>query len=508
MVQPSLPKTTESYWRASVDVPAYEKLTHNIQVDIGIVGGGITGITAAYLLSRQGFTVCLVDSGTFFSGTTGNTTAKITVQHGLIYDELVKHFGLENAQKYYQSNQEAHQFIEKKIKEYKIACHYTKDDAYLYAESAQFQEQLETEYVAYEKLHISSEVITTTALPFKVKNAIVMKDQAYFHPLYYLQTLLEKCEMNNVQLFENTRAITVEYTKNPSIITEDNHRITCRYVIQASHYPFYDGTGFYPIKMYADRAYVIAAKTKKVISGMYINAETPTRSIRPALVNGEQVLLFAGENHKTGQSKVPMMNHYSSLSNFANTHFTVEHIPFRWSAQDYTTLDKIPYIGRVTKHQHNVFVATGFRKWGMTNGTNAAQIITDLILEKENPYAELYSPSRNIALDPSLRKIIMYNADVAKHLVKGKLENPKEKISSLKSNEACVVIIKGNRVGIYKNEKEKLFAVDTTCTHLGCELQWNNAETSWDCPCHGSRFTIEGEIINGPAEKPLRKIKL
>lgn len=505
----NLPNQSKSYWHDSVDLPHFPKLEEKITVDVGIVGAGITGITAAYLLSKQGFNVCLIDAGYILNGTTGHTTAKITAQHGLIYDEFINHFGVENAAKYYKANDEARNFIEKIVTENNIDCHFTTEDAYIYTNSEQYVKNIENEWKAYEKLNIKGEILDTTPLPFAVKKAIKMENQAHFHPLEYLNTLIDECQENRVQIFENTRAVSIEYNKQPAIITEDDHRIICRYVIQASHYPFYDGTGFYPIKMYADRSYIIAAKTKKTVeNGMYINAETPTRSIRPVTINNEKMLLIGGDNHKTGQSHGQMMAHYDTLRKFADEKFQLLNIPYRWSAQDQVTVDKLPYVGYVTKNQHNVFVATGYRKWGMTNGTNAALLLHDLIMEKDNQYADLFSPARNIKVDPSIRKLISFNTDVAKHLIKGKVDSSNADIEELKQNEACTTIIDGQRIGVYKDEDEQIHAVDTTCTHLGCEVEWNNAENSWDCPCHGSRFTYTGDILNGPAVKPLKKVTI
>src|SRR5690625_2403707 len=335
-----------------------------------------------------------------------------------------------------------------------------------------------------------------------------MRNQALFHPLLYIQKLLEACVDNGVEIYEHTRALNVEFVTKPSVITNTDTRIFADYVIQASHYPFYDGLGFYPTRMYASRAYIIAVKLEnKIEEGMYINAEQPSRSIRTCEINGEDYVLIAGEGHKTGQGN-NMMQHYKALHTFAEENFKVTSVAYRWSAQDYITLDKIPYVGRLTDSHNNIFVATGYRKWGMTNSTNAAKLITDLILENENKYEQLFSPSRDITLDPSVRKIISFNTDVAKHLVKGKLDRPNEDVEALEINSACITTIKGERVGVFKDANNELHGIDTTCTHLGCEVAWNDAEHSWDCPCHGSRFSFNGDIINGPAVKPLRKINL
>lgn len=506
----NLPKESNSYWKDSSDSRQFDPLTKDITTDIGIVGGGITGITAAYILSKQGYSVSLIDSGLLLNGTTGHTTAKITAQHGLIYDELITHFGKTQAKLYFEANNNAGQFIKDLIAEENIECDYKEQDAYIYTNSADEIEKLDKEYNAYQTLDIDSELLTND---FPISNipmmkALKMKHQAQFHPLKYLTALITACIANNVQFYEQTRAIDIEYNKQPAIITENNHRIVCNYVIQASHYPFFDGLGFYPTRVYADRSYIIACKLSEAVpEGVFISAETPTRSIRNVKVNDEEMILIAGDAHKTGQGENTEL-HYEALKDFATKNFSVESIPYRWSAQDYVSLDKVPYIGPVTKNQKNIFVATGFRKWGMTNGTNAARLISDLINENDNEYTDLFSPSRKIKANPSIAKAISYNTDVAKHLIAGKLGINKKEISDLAVNTACITTINGTRAGVYLDNETNLHAVDTTCTHLGCEVEWNQAEISWDCPCHGSRFTHTGEVINGPAKKPLSKVDL
>lgn len=501
---------TISYWLTTIHKTSYPTLDRDIRVDVGIVGGGITGITTAYLLSKAGFKVCLIDAKRIFSGTTGYTTAKITAQHGLIYSELIQQYDLEFAQKYYKANERAKQFIQQMITTYEIDCAYEEEDAYLFTNDPSHFTKLTSEHKAYEQLHIEGELLESVSTPFPVKRSLVMKKQAHFHPLHYLQTLVEQCEKNGVLIFENTHAVHVDYTNHPNIICSNEKRIICNYVVQASHYPFFDGNKFFPVKMYASRSYAIAIKPKNTFEqGMYINTEKPTRSIRPILIDNEPMVILSGENHKTGQSDVPMKNHYKELITFAENHFGMEKLLYKWSAQDYTTLDKIPYVGKMTADQHRVFVATGFNKWGMTNGTNAALLITDLILEKDNPFTSIFSPSRTIVADPSIKNFITYNVDVAKHLIKGKISTKKEeRIEQLDKEEACVIQKEGQKIGVYKDVNGTLHAVDTTCTHLGCEVQWNNAENSWDCPCHGSRFTYEGQVLNGPAEKPLKQIHI
>ncbi|SES78994.1 Glycine/D-amino acid oxidase [Oceanobacillus limi] len=501
--QPKIPEYPESYWRDSVkQLPHFSQLQESIRTEVGIVGGGIAGITTAYLLSKQNVKVTLLDADELLNGTTGHTTAKITAQHGIIYDEFIQHFGLEKALQYYQATTEAKELIEKHIDELGINCDYTKEDAYIYTNSDDYISQLETEKKAYDQLEIDSDLLDDIPLDVPLKSALVMKNQAQFHPLKYLTELVEEAKNNGVQFFENTTAIDVEYNKNPSIITKEGNRVTCEHVVVASHFPFYDRQSFYFARMYPERSYVLGAKMKQEFpGGMYINAESPTRSIRTTTLNGERLWLIGGENHKTGQGK-STIEHYNALKDFANNMFEVEEIPYRWSAQDLTTIDKLPYIGQATEGEENVFVATGFRKWGMTNGTIAAKILTDKVVHGKSKYEDLYSPTRFQA-DPTLRKFTSINADVAKHMIKGKLEFGHRGIEELSAGDATVTRINGKRAGVYKDKDNKVYALDTTCTHMKCEVEWNSGDRTWDCPCHGSRFSYKGDVLEGPAKKPL-----
>ncbi|MCT2536892.1 FAD-dependent oxidoreductase [Aquibacillus koreensis] len=501
-----VPQFPEPYWRESVKFPTFPKLDKSIHIDIGIVGGGIAGITTAYLLTKQGYKVALLEAGKLFNGTTGHTTAKISAQHGLIYDELIQHLGEDKAKLYYDANEEAKQFIQNTIDEHNIDCDFSVEDAYVYTNDDKYVSKISNELKAYEKLGINGEIVDEIPFDIPIKSAIIMKDQAQFHPLKYLVSLVQFIKENGGRIYENTTATDVENGDHPNILTLDGHRVTCNYVVAASHFPFYGGQGFYFSRMYPHRSYIVAVKTdKKYPGGMYINAEKPTRSIRSTTTDGEELWLIGGEHHKTGQGK-PTTEHYDALETFADQTFGIKEYVYRWSAQDLTTLDKVPYIGKVTEDQPEVLIATGFNKWGMTSSTVAAKLITDLISNKENKYAELYAPSRFHA-DPDLKKFMEINADVAKHMVQGKLEFTSASIDDVKEDEAKVIRINGKRAGVYREKSGEVHVVDTTCTHMGCEVNWNDGERSWDCPCHGSRFSITGEVLEGPAQQPLKRYK-
>jgi len=308
---------------------------------------------------------------------------------------------------------------------------------------------------------------------------------------------------NNVQIYENSRAVNIEEDDdNYIIITEQNKKARAKIVVMASHYPFYNKPGIYFARIFPIRSYIIGIKAKeKYPGGMYINAEKPTRSLRHQNTEDGELILVVGANHITGQIDDTDEN-YEALIDFANNVFTVESIPYRWSTQDYMTLDSIPYIGNFTSNTPNLYVATGFEQWGMTNSMVAAMLLRDLIVKGENPWQDVYNPSRKNII-ASAKNFIKQNLAVAEHLLNGKLSQlPKD--LDIEPGEAKAIKMEGERIGAYKDEEGKFHLVNTTCPHMGCELNWNSAERSWDCPCHGSRFTYEGEIIQGPAVKPLR----
>src|SRR5690625_5231872 len=414
-------ETTESFWRDSTEQTTFPSLEKNIKADVVIVGGGITGITAAYLLSKQNLNIVLIETDVLLNGTTGYTTAKITAQQDLIYDELIKNFDKDQAKLYYDAQIEALQLIENHVKQLQINCDFKKETAYVYTNSEEGLSKLEKEQQAYDQLNIPYKAIDKLPINVRIKGALAMENQANFHPIKYLQALIETCVENGVQIFEQTTAIDVEYNQNPVVITEKGNRIVSQNVIIASHYPFFDGQGFYPTRMYAERSYVLAVQTNKSYpGGMYINVESPARSIRSTPYKNGDLWIIVGEDHKTGQGK-STKEHFTALEQFATTHFGPIDIKYHWSAQDLTTLDKVPYIGPITKTQKNVLVATGYRKWGMTNGTIAAKILSDYVINEENRYVNLFIPSR-FKLTTDMKSFAKTNLDVAKHLIKGKVK--------------------------------------------------------------------------------------
>ena len=490
------------YWMASSNSTGFPALDKDIKVDVVIVGGGIVGITAAYLLKQENLKVAVVEADRIVQGATGHTTAKITSQHSLIYSKLIKHLGKEKAQQYTDANEHAISFIEGMVNEKQIDCDFSRQAAYVYTQSDKYIQQIKSEVDAALSLGIKAAYLDDLPLPFKIKAAERFDNQAQFHPRKYILALAQDIPGDGSHIFEQSRAIDFHEGNPCTVITEDGYKVIADNMIIASHFPAYGSSGYYFARLYPEKSYALGIRIKDNFpGGMYITAEDPGRSLRFTPYEDGELIIVGGEHHKTGEG--PNTNlHYKHLMDFARETYDSPELLFRWSTQDYTTLDDVPYVGNITAKSPNVYVATGFKKWGMTNGTVSAILLKDLITRGESPWAPVYNPSR-FESAPMIKNFTTTNFNTAKHFIGDKLKLT-TKDTDIKPGEAQIVSHDGKKVGIFKDKEEKIHAVDIVCTHMGCDLAWNAAELSWDCPCHGSRFTYEGDIIEGPALKSLR----
>jgi glycine/D-amino acid oxidase-like deaminating enzyme/nitrite reductase/ring-hydroxylating ferredoxin subunit len=491
----------QSYWIASTSTTHYPALSEDISVDVVIVGGGIVGISCAHLLKEEGLKVAVLEANHIAHGTTGHTTAKITSQHELIYNKIQKQMGMELAEQYADANETSIHEIKKIADDNNIDCDYISQPAFVYTQQEEYIQKISDEVKAASSLGIKASYVEEIPFSIPIKAAVRFDNQAQFHPLKYLLALAKNINNSGVYIYEQSRVVDIEEGDNYIITTAQGKKVNAKKVIIASHYPFYNKHGMYFTRIFPERSYVIAIKAKeKYPGGMYINAEEPARSLRYQDSPEGELIFVIGDNHKTGQSN-DTTTHYEALIDFANDVFTVEDVPFRWSTQDCMTLDGLPYVGHYTSNTPNMYIATGFGKWGMTNSMASAIILKDLITKGKSPWQDVYSPSRQTVV-ASTKNFIVGNINVAGQLLDGKLSPLPEDID-IKCGEGKVVEINGKRTGAYRDEHGTLYLVNTTCTHMGCELNWNSAEKSWDCPCHGSRFSYEGKIIEGPAVKPL-----
>lgn len=493
----------EPLWRADTELPSFPILQEQIFADVVIVGGGITGIVTGYMLTKEGKKVAILEADELLNGTTGHTTAKVTAQHNLIYDQLITSVGEEQARLYYEANAEAARWIRETIQQEGIECGFQEETAYVYTNSEEKEPSLLKEAESYKKLGIEGSLVDSMPWKTPFKQAVQMKGQARFHPLQFLKPLVEYITKNGGAIYEHSPAEDVEKGERPAVVLRSGVKAIGHDIVVASHFPFYDN-GFYFAKLHPTRSYVIAIKPKKEFpGGMYITAEQPTRSVRSTVYNGEEVLLISGDGHKTGKGQ-PTESHYQNLMDFAEKEFGIEELLFTWSTQDLVPMDKIPYIGKADEAE-NIYSATGFKKWGMTTSVAAARLLSDLIVHKQNRYTELFSPDRFKA-DPGIQQFVKQQSDVAATFIKGKLDYFFKERGNLPIDQGIVVNWEGTRAGAFKEKDGTVHLVDTTCTHMGCECEWNDAERTWDCPCHGSRYSITGEVIEGPAKKPLKNL--
>lgn len=425
----------DSIWMESAAQTTFPTLPGSTKTDVLIIGGGMAGLLCAHMLKKAGVDCILVEAKKICDGITGDTTAKITLQHGLIYDKLIHRFGYNYAKLYLQAQ-------EKACAEYAHLCQgidsdYETQDSYVYSLSD--WKKVTNEVTALNRLGGKAHFSKAEHLPFPVASAVCVKDQAQFHPLKFAFEIAR-----DLPIYENTKAIELL----PGKVQTQHGQISCNKIIVATHFPILNKHGSYFLKLYQHRSYVLALEGAPKLDGMYVDEDKKGLSFR----SYRDLLLLGGGSHRTGKQG----GNWRELEEFARKHYSSARIVGRWATQDCMSLDDVPYIGQYSKNTPDLYVATGFNKWGMTSAMVSAMILSDLVLGKPNIYAPVFSPARSI-----LRPQLIVNA----------LEST---------------------VGL-------LTPTAPRCPHLGCALKYNPAEHSWDCPCHGSRFSESGQLLNNPA---------
>lgn len=462
----------EAIWKKTVEIPRREMLKGDIHTKVAVIGAGMAGILTAYLLQEQGMEVVVLEADRIAGGQTGNTTAKITSQHNLIYAYLIEKFGEEKARQYADANQQAIDRYEEIIEKEQISCHFKRCPSYLYSVEEERKIELENEAEAARLLGIEAEFTTETELPFPVAGAVKFERQAQFHPLKFIREIAK-----NLTIYEESKVTRLE---DHCVFTEHG-MVEAEHVVFAVHYPWQVTPGYYFLRMHQERSYVIGLdlsglreaggfhKTTEqgektaYMEGMYLGVEEEGYSFR-VCENEKQVLLLGGGSHRTGENTSG--GKYHMLRQKAREWFPGCSEIAHWSAQDCMPMDKIPYIGYFSSEIPNWYVATGFGKWGMTSSMAAAQIITDMIAGRENENEEVFAPQRF-------------------------------PVTALSKNftENAIQAVKGLSKQILTIED-----FPKKCSHMGCKLEKNEDENTWECPCHGSRYTADGKLLNGPAQ--------
>jgi len=425
----------DSIWTQTVQLPRFEPLRSDLRTGVLIVGGGMAGLLCAYCLARAGVDYALVEADRIGGGITKNTTAKLTFQHGLLYDKLIREFGVEKARLYLEANQSALETYRELCRS--IDCDFEEKDAFVYSTGS--PQKIERELEALSRLGFPAEPVKETPLPFPVAGAVRFARQAQFHPLKFIAGIAE-----GLRIFEHTKVLEL----GPGRAVTNGGTVSAEKIIIATHFPLLNKHGSYFLKLYQHRSYVLALKNAPNVGGMYVDENEKGLSFR----NYGDLLLLGGGGRRTGKRG----GGWRELEDFVRTHYPDAQETARWATQDCMTLDGAPYIGQYSRRTPGLYTVTGFNKWGMTSAMAAARLLTDLVLGRDNPYAEVFSPSRTV-----LRSQLAVNG--------------LESVLGLVTPTA------------------------PRCPHMGCALKYNAAEHSWDCPCHGSRFGEDGRLIDNPA---------
>ena len=430
----------DALWMETVSLPRFPALRGDRKTDVLIIGGGMAGILCAWKLREAGVDCLLLEADRICGGVTAGTTAKITFQHGLCYDKMIREFGAEKARMYLDANRAALDGYRDLAA--RISCDFEEKDAYVYAPDS--REKIERELAALDKIGYPAQFTDKLPLPFPVAGAVKFPRQAQFHPLKFAAALTR-----SLPIYEHTP---VRQMMSHAALT-DTGTVTAKKIIVATHFPFINKHGWYFIKLYQHRSYLLALENGPDVDGMYLGEAENGMSFR----NYKNFLLIGGGDHRTGKKG----GGWWELEKFAGVHYPASPVRYRWAAQDCMTLDGIPYIGQYGRSTQELYVATGFNKWGMTSSMTAAMLLTDRVLGIENPYAPVFSPTRT-TLRPQLA------------------------------------------VNLFEATANLMTFSPKRCPHLGCALKWNPQEHSWDCPCHGSRFTARGKLLDNPATGNLK----
>jgi glycine/D-amino acid oxidase-like deaminating enzyme/nitrite reductase/ring-hydroxylating ferredoxin subunit len=497
----SAPTGGSSVWIDSEpEQPEHPSLSGDVHADVAVIGGGIVGITAALLLREAGVRVVLLEADRLARGVTAYTTAKVTSQHGVVYSNLRSRHGAEAARAYAEANEGGLAWIAERVERHGIDCDFRRRPAFAYVTSSRRRPEIEKEVEVAREAGLPADLVEDTPLPYAVGAAVRFGHQAEFHPRRYLLGLAGELKC---QIFEQSRAVALSHGDRCVVRTLNGQVIADRVVV-ATHYPFLDRALAFP-RVYAQRSYAICVRIAgPPPDGMFISTEGPTRSLRSVPLAGEELLLVGGEGHKVGTGG-DTQRRYERLEDFAREHFEVLSVENRYSTQDGVTADGLPYVGKLNHLSGRAFMATGFAKWGITNGTAAAMILRDLALGRDNPWSSTFDPNR-LTLRASARKLVAENAQVAAHFVGDRVKHPGVgSLDDIEPGEGRIVRMGREKVAAHRGEDGGVVAVSPTCTHLFCQLNWNRAERSWDCPCHGSRFTPDGRVLQGPAVRDLER---
>ncbi|MFI6294882.1 FAD-dependent oxidoreductase [Nonomuraea sp. NPDC050790] len=496
--------SAQSYWMRTAPGRAYPALDGDLRVDVAVVGAGIAGLSAAWELVKAGRSVAVLEAGRVAAGVSGHTTAKLSAQHTLIYDRLAP----TTAALYAESQRQAIDHVVATVSTLGIDCDLERVPALTYAESADDLDRLRAEAGAAAKAGLPASFVTDSSLPFPIAGAVRVENQAQFHPRAYLLGLAEAMTVQGALVFEDTRVVDLKEGEPCRLTTERGQRVTAADVVIATHYPIFDRS-LLLARLRPHRELVVAAPIPagRDPGAMFITTEQNTRSVRTApYEDGQRLLIVTGESFTPGAGRVN--ERLDRLRAWTTERFETGTVTHWWAAQDNSTTDGLPFIGPLHLGARHAYVATGFGGWGMSNGVLAGLLLGALITAGQSPWSKIYDPRR---LHP-LREAgpaVKAQTDVVRHFVADRLAVPdSDDLTGLPRGQGIVIKTGGQRRAVYRDTDGALHAVSAICTHLRCVVAFNEAEHTWECPCHGSRFDIDGAVLQGPAVKPLPPAEL
>jgi glycine/D-amino acid oxidase-like deaminating enzyme/nitrite reductase/ring-hydroxylating ferredoxin subunit len=498
-------KFNQAIWSAATSfVSEYPRLTRDEAVDVAIVGGGITGLSTAYHLIRAGFKVAVLEAFKVGMGTTGSSTGNLYVPTGQLHRILSKH-GKEALEAVVSIRKQGMRFIEETVDEFNIECGYKKVPWYFFTTVAgDHDARISAEYDAAQAVDLVPMDTAPENFRFPVNKMMRVEMQAQFNPMEYVQKLAAALAGDQCVIYENTKVIDIS-DRNPCVVKTSGGTVTAKHVVQATHTP----KGIYAVhsEMSVHREYALAARLSEALpdDGIYWHVDGDQMySIRPFHSSIGDFLVVLDDSHQTGH-KIRTEESFKKVEAYLRSFFEVGEIEFLWAAQNYQAADSLPYIG-LSPMQERIYIATGFAAHGLIYGTAAGSVIRDMILKSENPLVKAFNPRRFTPV-ASAENFLKENLHIGSHLVKSFLSRgDTPETAGLKNGEGRIVKVEGEKAAVYRDEEGKLHQLSARCTHLGCLVSWNSAERSWDCPCHGSRFSIDGEVLEGPAFKGLRKL--